>query len=248
MPYNEPEEYRPEPPLRAPITGPMAWEDASLPFLKRLGATLLASFEPLASLHAVANGPLAPAVRFACLTCLPTMLAWAIVPFTQTLLFSQLQIEVIHDRSTLPIWLDVLRAMGIGLALSLSTAFSWSLPFVSLLRAFAGGPFAEDPRTAGWRTMLYRMWVLPTGATLHALLFWAWMGGPSPFVADLAVYALHWLPRVLLLIHCQAMARYFGASGLSAFAITVIPPTLDYVLDTVLLRLLLAFMQPVIQG
>jgi hypothetical protein len=224
VPYIEPEEYQPEPPLRTQVTGPLAWEDPSLSFFRRLFSTLGATFAPLRSIHAVAAGEVPPALRFALLTSLPFMLVWAIVPFTHTLLFKpSFGLEVLPERSSLPVWLDLLRAVGIGLTFSLISFVSWILPFASLVSAFSNASRPESPRLAAWRTALYRNWIIPLGMALFSLLVWALPSNPSPVLVEITVLSLQMLPRILILIHCHTMARYFGANGFGALIVSVIP-------------------------
>lgn len=223
MPYLEPEE-RPETPLRTQVTGPIAWEDETLSPPSRLLRTLTATFHPLESLHAVSNGEVGPALRFALLTALPFMLLWAITPFTHTLMFGPLfKLEVLPDKSGLPVELDVLRAMGIGLGLSVISLVSWALPFASLARAFADGSRSEDPSKAAWRTALYRTWIVSFGTTALYFITWGLPKDPSPFVLELTLLTFEMVPRIVILVHCHAVARYFGATGLSALAVSIIP-------------------------
>jgi hypothetical protein len=224
VPYIEPEDYRPEHPLRPQVTGPISWEDEALPWYARLSRTLQATFAPLDTLHAVANGEIAPALRFMLLSALPWMLLWAIPPFTHTLNFeTSFKVTVLKVPGGLPIELDIVRAMAIGLVFNGLSQLSWSLPFVSLLRGFANGSRPEDPRRAGWRTSLYRMWIVPFGMTLFFLVPWALPSAPNDFVVELAVLGLQMLPRMLILIHCHVMARYFGANGFGALVVSVVP-------------------------
>ncbi|HEX5659792.1 MAG TPA: hypothetical protein VFX59_21505 [Polyangiales bacterium] len=249
MPYIAPEDDRPEQPLNPEITGPMGWEDEALPWLTRLYRTLEATFAPLASLRAVAGGEVAPALRFMLLSAVPWMLLWAIIPFTHTLNFeSSFRVSVLKDASGLPIELDIVRAMAIGLVFNGLAQLSWAMPFVSLLAGFANGSRPEDPKRAGWRTALYRMWVVPFGMTLFFLVPWALPSQPSDFVVELAVLALQMLPRMLILIHCHVMARYFGASGLGALVVSLVPLLVQWAvglsLQEVAVRLLPALPVP----
>lgn len=222
MPYIEPEDYRPEQPLRPQITGPMQWEDGSLPWHQRLFRTLGATFAPLDSLHAVANGEVAPALRFTLLSALPFMFLWAVVPFTHRLRFGP-SFDVAVLPGALPIELDVVRALAIGLVFSALTQLSWALPFASLVSAFSDGSRPEDPKRAAWRTTLYRMWVLPFGMTMFSLVVWGLSDKPSEFAVELTVLGFQMLPRMLILVHCHVMARYFGASGFGALVVSVLP-------------------------
>ncbi len=224
MPYIEPEDFRPEQPLRPPITGPMGWEDEALPWFARWYRTLRATFAPLDSLHAVAHGEIAPALRFMLLSALPWMLVWSIIPFTHTLNFGpSFQVSLVKDASSLPIELDVVRAMAIGLVFNGLSQLSWAIPFVSLLAGFATGSQPEDPKRAGWRTSLYRMWIVPFGTALFFLCTWALPPQPNDFLVELQVLGLQMLPRMLILIHCHVMARYFGSSGFGALVVSVVP-------------------------
>lgn len=202
----------------------MAWEDGALPFHRRLISTLFATFHPVESLHAVSNGNVGPALRFALLTTLPFMLLWAIPPFTHTLHFDvEFALSVLPEKSTLPVWLDIARAMGIGFVISAITILSWAVPFASLVRAFADGSRSEDPARAAWRSALYRCWILPFGTSAFYLVTWGLPKDPSPFLIELTLLSFQMLPRLVVLIHCHALARYFGTTGLSALACSVIP-------------------------
>ena len=244
VPYLEPEE-RPQPPLRTHPTGPLPWEDDSLPWYRRLLWTLGATFRPIDTLHAIANGTVGPAVRFALLTALPFMLLWAIAPFTYTLTFGpEFALTVLPDKSKLPVQLDVLRAVGIGLALSIISLLSWALPFASLVRAFSDGTRPEDPTAAAWRTALYRTWIVPFGTTAFYLVTWGMPRDPSPFAVELTLLTFEMVPRVVILIHCHALARYFGATGLGALAVTVMPLAVQWAVSLPLWRGAEMFLPP----
>lgn len=249
MPYTEPEGYRPEQPLRPQITGPISWEDEGLPWYARISRTLLATFSPLDSLHAVAHGEVAPALRFMLLSALPWMMLWAIIPFTHTLNFdTAFRVTRVPSPGALPIELDIVRAMAIGLVFNGLTQLSWSIPFVSLLAGFCSDERPEDPKRAGWRTALYRMWVVPFGMTLFFLVPWGLPAQPSDLVLELSVLGLQMLPRMLILIHCHVMARYFGASGFGALVVSVVPLVVQWAvglsLQEVAVRLLPALPVP----
>ena len=224
MPYIEPEEYRPEPPLRAQITGPLPWEDPSASWPRKLFATLAATFAPLRSIHAVANGTIGPALSFAVVSAVPFMCVWAILPFTYTLLFKpEFGLEVLQHAGQLAMVLDILRSLAIGLLISVITLFSWTLPFASLVQAFSNGSREAAPKLAAWRTSLYRTWFVSLGMTLFSLVTWGMPKDPDPLVIEMAMLSLQILPRILLLIHCHTMARYFGANGFGALVVSVVP-------------------------
>ncbi|MDB4940728.1 MAG: hypothetical protein JWP97_262 [Labilithrix sp.] len=232
VPYIEPEEYRPEPPLRAEITGPLAWEDPSLSWPRRLFSTLLATFLPLRTIHAVADGPLTPALVFATISAAPFMLLWAIIPYTHTLLFEpDFKLRVLAHDGPVAMLTDVLSAVGIGFALSVIALLSWALPFTSLVAAFANGSRPESPKLAAWRTTLYRTWIMPLGMTMLSLASWGMAKDPHPMVIELTYICLQILPRILILVHCHTMARYFGASGFGALVVSGVPVAVQMAAD-----------------
>ncbi len=226
--------------------GPIAWEDASLSLVRRALATLAATFQPVRTLRSVAHGPLSPALVFAAWSGLPFMLLWAIVPFTHTLLFGpELQIRLAKGALASQVEPDVLRAAGIGFVLSLVGFFSWALPFASLTRAFcASPPHALEARRAAWRTALYRAWIIPCGFTLWSLVCWAVPSDPSPLLIQPALVVCQLLPRLLVLIHCQAMARYVGASTLGALGVAVVPLAVEWAVGLFLLEAAHGFLPP----
>ena len=203
----------------------MAWEDAALSWPRRFASTLTATFAPVETLHAVANGPLAPALGFAFLMMVPPMLLWAIIPFTHSLLFgASFGVRVVAPGpGQLPVALDVLRASSIGFAMSLVSLSALGVPFVSLVRAFSDGSRTEDPRLAGIRTMLYRAWVIPLASLAFFLVLWAQPADPNDFLLELCQLSSVMLPRTLMLMHFLAMARYFGASGAGSVAVALVP-------------------------
>ena len=199
------------------------------------------------TLLAVAGGEVAPALRFALLACLPWMLLWAIVPFTHTLMFKpSFGFELVPGKGSVA--LDVLRAMALGVVVSALSLLSWSLPFVSLTRAFASPGQADQARLAAARTTLYRIWIIPFGLALFSLLIWAMPAQPSAGVVELSRLACHFFPRMLVLIHCNAMARHVGASGLSALAPSFVPLVVEWAVGLTLERGITMLLPPAPEG
>lgn len=211
----------PDTPVQA--AGPIAWETPERSFLGRLFGTLRATFSPLTTIRAAANGELAPALRFALLWMLPWMLAWAILPFTHTLNFTYFKIEVIRKPGDLPIVWDVVRAMAVGFTHNALILVTWAVPFASLLSAFGKAEPGVDLRTVAYRVMLYRSWIVPCALTLFALSGWALPPEPNPILMELTFVTLRLLPPILLLMHCFATARYFGVEGLASIAVAMVP-------------------------
>ena len=203
----------------------MPWEAPGLSFPRRLFGTLRSTFSPLRTIQAVSSGRISSALGFSLVWALPWMPLWAIMPFTHSLLFKHsFELEVVTGKGTLPVPWDVARAAAIGVVLSSIALLSWAVPFASLLRAYAktrdGG---VDPAHAAWRMVLYRGWVVPCGLSLLALCAWSMPPEPSRFLIELSLLSFQLLPRILILMHCFAMARYFGIEGLASFAVAVVP-------------------------
>lgn len=246
MPYER--ERLPQTPTQAP--GPIAWEAPEASFLRRLFGTLASSFLPLTTIRSVSLGEIAPALRFTLLCALPWMPLWAIMPFTHTLHFkNSFVVEVIQKPGMLSIRWDVARAMGIGLLLSGVAMLSWALPFASLLRAFGKPPEpGVSANQAAWRLVLYRAWVVPCGLSLMALFAWSLPADPDPWLIEVSLLALHVLPRILVLMHCFAMARYFGVEGFSSIIVAMVPLVVEIALGLVVDRGVTLFLLPEIPG
>jgi hypothetical protein len=225
VPY-EPERL-PETPAQLP--GPIAWEEPSLSFPRRLFGTLKSSFAPLTSIQAVASGSVGSALRFCLLWTLPWMAAWAIMPFTYTLNFKHLTVEPLAGQSTLPVAWDVARAAGIGVLLSSIALLSWGVPFASLFAAFAK---MRDPSVnahqAAWRMVLYRSWIVPCGLSLLVWFGWTLPPEPNPWLVEIPFLILYVMPGVLIWMHCFAMARYFGVEGLASLAVASVPMGVEF--------------------
>jgi hypothetical protein len=208
----------------------MPWEEPERGFGDRLFSTLSATFSPVRTVHAAAVGPLAPAIGFGLLTMLPCMLLWGIIPLTAKLNFGPaFTVTPSKGADSAAIALDIARAAGLGLGLSAFAWLSWTLPFTSLTAAFAPAPHTGAPaRLAAWRSALYRGWVIPAGlATLYAA---SWMYPASLAPELLAVFALicQLVPRMLVIVHCQTLARYLGASYLGALGVALVPLAFEW--------------------
>lgn len=197
----------------ASAVAPLPWEDPGQPWLARLLRTLLTAFSPVATAPAFARPVVFTALRFALLTALPLSLLAGVIPHTRTLLFVDLHVVVQDQASALAITLDVLRAMGIQLALDLVHLTATWLPYVSLVKAYGG----EAATPYAVRTLLYRVWLLPAYTLLIGLIIWPLqMPEDGEEVQQIATVLLL-LPQLLPILFMLALgysARL--ASGLSA--------------------------------
>jgi hypothetical protein len=228
VPYREPEPQERKRATPAYLEGPIAWEDPSRSLPLRFWRTLGSTFLPTETVRAVAEGTPGPALRFGLLSALPWAPLWAIIPFTHTLQFkARFALEEL-SKPGLSTEFDVARAMIVGLVLSLLFFVSWALPYASLLRAFAGGHDPGEVTRAAWRNALYRVWIVPLGMTLFWLVTWAMPPEPPPIAMEVALLFFTMLPRLLIVLHCHAMARYFGASGGVAVLVSVMPLLVEW--------------------
>ncbi|MFT3926071.1 MAG: hypothetical protein QM778_26240 [Myxococcales bacterium] len=229
MPYREPEHHEREPSAPAYEEGPIAWENAALSWPRRFLSTLNASFLPTATARAVAENPrVAPALGFALLSALPWAPLWAIVPFTHTLQFKpNFALEQVPKQG-LSLAADLARAGAIGLALTLVSLLTWSVPFASLLRAFAKEPMQPLAPSAAYRTALYRLWLVPFGMSMFWLSVWAMPMNAPAVLGDLTLVGFQILPRLLIVLHCHAQARYFGASSAGAMVVASVPLAVEW--------------------
>jgi hypothetical protein len=229
------------------LEGPVAWEDPALPRLKRLLGTLGATFLPSETARSVAEGQVAPAARFAALSALPWAPLWAIIPFTHTLLFKPpFLLEELPEAGT-SLTVDVLRAMLIGLVMSVFSLVSWSVPFASLLRAFSRDPRDRRATAAAYRTAFYRVWIIPFGMSLFWLSYWAFPATLQTTVGDFTFLCLQILPRMLVVLHCHAMARYFGAGGGASLLVAGVPLAVEFAAGRLLWHVAATFL-PLMPG
>lgn len=226
MPYREPEPHERKHTTPSYEEGPFPWERPELSWFGRLSASLGSCFEPIASARATAEGRVGPSVLFAVLTALPFTLVGAIIPFTHTLLFKpSFALERLPHANEpgLSVEADLARAVLIGLVLALVSLLSWSVPFASLLRAFSRDP--QDPQTtrAALRLVFYRLWIVPFGMALFWLSVWGMPATLQNALGEVTLLCFQLLPRTLILMHCHAMARFWGASTGAAMLVAIVP-------------------------
>ncbi len=194
---------------------PIPWETPEGRLAGRFFRTLWTAILPTRSAPAFAGARVAPAVRFFLLTFVPLAFLGGVIPFTRTLAFGALHVELIDAPSGGAIAIDVVRAMGIAFALDLASILALSLPFVSLSRAYG----VKGREQSAMRTMLYRAWLLPTSRVLWSLLVFALPATQSDGV-QLVVAVMQLAPLLLLLFAMRASARL--ASGVGPFASLVV--------------------------
>jgi len=216
---------------------PIAWEQAGRSLPARYLATLASALSPRRSAPAFAHPDVRAAQRFALLSAAPFALLAGIIPHTRSLLFKgNLQVEVLGNAGATEIALDVLRAAGIQLTVTLVELFALLLPFMSLVRAYAPGK-----QHAAARVLYYRLWMRPfTWLLLYAAV---WLlpetapNAPGPAMALLmtldVLRAL--VAPVLLFIAMGATARMAcGLGPVVSLVVVTIPAVLLFVVQGLL--------------
>lgn len=223
------------------------WERTGLPWLARYFATLATALRPIRSAPAFARDDLGAALRFMLLSALPLALLAGVIPHTRTLLFEgNFSVRVLGQPSQLEIAVDVARAMGVQLTLSAVEIGCLTLPFVSLVRAYA-----PARRRAAVRVMLYRMWLLP--AALAAFYFAIWVmptppttaTGQAPPAGWVIVFGLRTIVPVLLFVAMGSTARLACGLGPWLAMVVVIVPVLLLLLVNPLAELAMQRVLPV---
>ena len=213
------------------VAKPVPWEEPNASLAARLGRTLAEAFRPNASAPSFMLGETGGAVRFALLTMIPVAALRGIVPYTHTLIFGNgFGISTIGSPSALTVVIDVLRAMGLGIALHAAYGAALTVPFVSLSRAYGSSKGSH----AALYAMLYRGWLLgfstlSSSPTSHmfGLIFWVGVwGAPAGYTGEVAqVLAIVELVPVLLLFwSMRATARMGHNVGPFASYIVVLVP------------------------
>jgi hypothetical protein len=238
---------RPDPSAAAP---PIPWEDpAGSGRLRRWLDTLVTALQPLRTAPAFARREVAPAVRFALWAFLPLALIRGIIPYTHTMRFGKgFGIELVSDVSGSAIALDIARAMGTSLLVTVVFLAALTLPFVSLARAYG----TELAMPAAWRVMLYRSWLVPMSSQgakvpglLLGLVYWGLPSEPDGTLVRLVVLVDNTLPMLLLLLAMRATARLAGGVGpLASFVIVTVPIGLLLVSQELVLSLLEPWLPP----
>jgi hypothetical protein len=152
---------------------------------------------------------------------------WTIIPFTHLIQFKSGFAYEVVQKPGLTLEADLARAMAIGLGISLLSFLSWAVPFASLLQAFARESHDPAAGRAAWRMALYRSWIVPFGLSLFWLSMWGLPEQTAPMVGELSWLLFQIMPRLLVVLHCHALARFMGASTGGALAVSMVPVAVE---------------------
>ena len=209
----------------ASVVPRVPFENAERSWAYRIGMTLLRALQPSLTAPAFAQPERTQALRFFLLSAVPLSLLAGVIPHTRELLFANMAITVLGTPDTATLILDVVRAMAVQLALDAVHLAALWLPFISLLRAYAG----PDKAQYGRRALLYRAWLLPISTLLTGLFLWpqtAPAAGQDPAEGVLMLLALPQLLPVFLLLAMGYTARLAcGLSTLWSIVITAVAAT-----------------------
>ena len=193
---------------------PVPWEDPSRGLVSRFFGTLGDASSPVLTAPSFRKDGTGRAVVFFLLTFVPLAGLAGIVPYTARLLFGPaLTIEVVGEPSQAEVAMDVARAAGLGLAVSIVQWLALTVPFVSLSNAFAEKGHPDAPM----RAMLYRGWLL-------ALFFVAQYVLPIALPASAGLLfgtVLSLVPFVLLLGAMRATTRMGSGVGALTALLTI---------------------------
>ena len=209
---------------------PIPWERRSLSVAARYLGTLATAFRPIRSAPAFAHDDTRAALLFMLLSALPFALLSGVIPHTRTLLFAgDFAIRVLGKPlpGAFEIGIDVVRAMGVQLALTAVDLGCLLLPFVSLVRAYA-----PARRHAALRVLFYRIWLLPASMLVFYVAIWALPSpegvagapGDPPPASFMLLISLRTLVPVLLFLAMGSTARLACGLGPWMSMVVVIVP------------------------
>lgn len=199
---------------------PIPWEDPAPNGVVRFFGTITSALRPTTTAPAFARDDVARARWFWALSFLPLAVLSAIVPSTHTLLFGpSFAVRIVGGADGATIALDVVRAVGIGVLVSLVAVLALALPYVSLTRAYAEKGYEVAPL----RVVLYRAFLLPLSQVLLHVVVWSLPQDPTE-LASLMAAAAQMLPLVLLFWALRATARMASGVGpLASYLAAIVP-------------------------
>jgi hypothetical protein len=193
---------------------PVPWEDPSRNLISRFFGTLGDAGSPVLTAPSFRKDGTGRALVFFLLTFVPLASLAGIVPYTARLLFGPaLTIQLVGEPTDAEIAMDVARAAGVGLAVSIAQWLALAVPFASLSNAFAEKGHPDAPM----RAMLYRGWLL-------ALFFVAQYVLPIVLPESAGLFfgtVLSLVPFVLLLGAMRATTRMGSGVGALTALLTI---------------------------
>lgn len=211
-------------------------------FFVRLGGGLREGWHPRLTATSFAVGDrLAPAIWFAVLTFIPFTALHGIIPFTHTLRFGDVfGVEVLE--STMPIGIDVLHAMGIGLLVLGTEAILFGAAYASLANAFGKAPVGAgttNVRVIALRAVLYRAWLFPMEGMLGLPVMLATWAMPKSAAGSGLLFVVLMIGVVPLILHFigmrEAARKACGVSDGASILVVIVPFILQIVVHSILI-------------
>jgi hypothetical protein len=173
------------------------------------------------SAPAFAREEVRPALTFALAVTVPLAALSGVIPITKTIQFGAMfSVQILGAVTPEEMVMDVLRAMGIALGITLASFAALAFPYVSLAAAYG----RKLGRPAAWRTILYRSWLLPIGGTGIPFGLFLWGLPDWPALISWVKYTSVSLPMILLWAAMQKSARMAaGVRALPGLAVVLVP-------------------------
>jgi hypothetical protein len=196
---------------------PVPWEDRERGLPMRFLSTLADAFRPNRSAPAFARGDWRGALSFFALTFVPLAILSGIIPYTVTLQFGPAWgTRLLGRPSSAEIAIDVVRAGGVGLLVSIVMLVLLTVPYYSLSRAYGSRGHAPAPVSV----MFYRAWLIPLSQVVRHVVIWSL---PLSVVVPEPSMAVHYLLEAaaviwLILLFASMLSTARMASGVGPFA------------------------------
>ncbi len=222
--------------LKDPLP-PVPWAERDKGAAARFFGTLGDALSPTRTAPKFTRGEWRKAISFALLTALPLAALAGIIPFTHHLRFGPLgEVAAIGTPSALDLVLDVLQAMGLGVALAAAKLALMSAPYLSLTKAY-GQPTDAAPAR---QVMLYRGWLLVLGGRtglVLGLVIWGLPIEPGESL-QIAAEIASLLPLMAMLWAMTSTARMARVGPIASMVVVLVPFVVLFLVEPLVLQLI----------
>lgn len=222
--------------LRDPLP-PVPWADPEKRGAGRFFGTLADGLSPTRTATKFTRGEWQKGITFALLTALPVAALGGIIPFTHHLRFGPLwEVATIGAPTALDLVLDVLQAMGLGIAFGVAKLGLMAAPYLSLTKAYGQVTEAQPTR----QVLLYRGWLLLLGGRTGLVLGVVIWGLPMEPGEGLQITAeiLSLLPLMAMLWAMTSTARMARVGPLASMIVVLIPFVVLFLVEPLVIELI----------
>ncbi|MEZ4334995.1 MAG: hypothetical protein R3B82_00015 [Sandaracinaceae bacterium] len=222
--------------LKDPLP-PVPWADPDKGAAGRFFGTLVDGLSPTRTAAKFTRGEWRKAISFALLTALPIAALGGIIPFTHTLRFGPTwEVAAIGSPTTLDVVLDVLAAMGLGVAFGVAKLLLMTAPYLSLTKAYGQVTEAQPTR----QVMLYRAWLLLLGGRTGLVLGVVIWGLPMEPGQSLQLLAevLSLLPLMGMLWAMTSTARMARVGPIASMVVVLVPFVVLFLVEPLVIQLI----------